>query len=75
MASGYPNKTKLRPLSSYAWSALAAACAGPVASHLHNAGVWDRLVREGLIDQTGTRGGSRIYEATAAGCEKLKERP
>jgi hypothetical protein len=75
MASGHVDKSKpLRPLSPRAWDALADAASGPVASHRHNAGVWDRLGREGLIEQTGVRGGSRIYEATAAGREKMKGR-
>lgn len=75
MPSGHVDKAKpLRPLSDFAWYALARACEGQVASHLYNSGVWDRLSREGLIEQVGLRGGSRLYEATAAGREKMKER-
>jgi hypothetical protein len=75
MSSGHVDRSKpLRPLTEHAWDALADACAGPIASHHHNAGVWDRLFREGLIDQRATRGGSRIYVATEAGHAKLRDR-
>lgn len=76
MASGHVDKTKpLRALSDSAWGALESTCRGQVASHLYNAGIWDRLFREGLIEQTSIRGSSRIYTATDAGRAKLAARP
>lgn len=76
MPSGHIDKAKpLRPLSTYAWAALEAAARTPTASHLYNAGVWNRLRREDLVEQVALRGSSVIYSATEAGRTKLARAP
>lgn len=50
MTSGTPDPSKLNPLSDHARGVLESIARAPVASLEINAGVWDRLYRERLIE-------------------------
>lgn len=76
MPKGHVDRTKLNPLSEHAWGVLERIAAQGdlgVGSHEFNAGVADRFLREGLIEDLPTLK-RRRYVITAAGRRKLLER-
>lgn len=81
MPSGHVDKSKpLRPLTAHAWAILDSLSRGPLASYTVNAGVHDRLRREGLAEERdahpyGTSAQRKPYLfITAAGRAKLEGR-
>lgn len=76
MPSGHVDKSKpLQPLSDHAWRVLEYLDTGrAMSSQASNPGVWNRLLREHLVEQQ-YQGSRRVYVITAAGREKMKERP
>lgn len=78
MPSGHVNMNVLKPLSATAWATLAELQVGPIPAYQINPGIRDRFCREGLViitTGTGANVGKRFVAITAAGREKLKERP
>lgn len=77
MPKGYPDPNNLKPLSAHAWKVLRwirENGAAGVGSHEFNAGVADRLRREGLIEDMPSES-RRRYRITKAGHAKLDGRP
>ena len=83
MISGFPDKSKLHPLTAHGWAALAALEGGPLVRSCMNTGVSDRLLRENLIDTIWLPSpyakdkGKPIqhFRITDAGRERLMLRP
>ncbi len=76
MVSGHPTPGKLHPLRWPTIAALRQTARAPMEHHIMNAGVSDRLLREGLIEQATewTRGKPRpVWRITDAGRARLAE--
>lgn len=83
MTSGFPDRSKLLPLSRAAWECLKTLENGPKDRLSHNRGLWDRLIREGLVAEVYLKspykidkgGNCLFYMLSDAGMARLKEKP